>query len=51
MLTIPTDLDTWHPADVTAWLTTLGDDPTVTDTEYDQAQQAATAALLGAPAA
>ncbi|NJP42297.1 hypothetical protein [Actinacidiphila epipremni] len=50
MLTIPTDLDRWHPNDVTAWLRDIEDDPTVTDAEFDQAQAAVDEALLGTTA-
>jgi len=50
MLAIPTDLDRWHPNQVTAWLRDIEDDPTVTDAEYDRAQAAVDAALLGTPA-
>jgi hypothetical protein len=50
MLSIPTDLDRWNPNDVTAWLRAVEDDETVTDAEFDQAQAAVDAALLGTTA-
>jgi hypothetical protein len=50
MLTIPTDLDSWNPTDVTAWLRAVEDDDTVTDAEFDRAQAAVNAALLGTTA-
>ncbi|WP_329177848.1 hypothetical protein [Streptomyces sp. NBC_01477] len=50
MLTIPTDLDRWHPNAVTAWLRDVEDDENVTDAEFDQAQAAVDAALLGTTA-
>lgn len=50
MLDIPAGLDGWHPNAVTAWLRDIEDDPNVTDAEYDRAQAAADAALLGTPA-
>lgn len=47
---IPTDLDRWHPNDITRWLRGVEDDPTVTDREFDQAYAAAETALLGTTA-
>lgn len=46
MLTIPADLASWNPADVTAWLATVNDDDRVTDEEYAQARKAVRDALL-----
>lgn len=46
MLNIPTDLDSWNPADVTAWHAGLSDDETVTDAEYAAAERAVHTALL-----
>jgi hypothetical protein len=50
MLTIPTDLASWHPNDVTAWLRAIEDDANVTDAEFDRAQAAVDEALLGTTA-
>jgi hypothetical protein len=49
MLTIPTDLDRWHPTEVTAWLRDVEDDPRVTDAEFESAQAAVDRALLDSP--
>jgi hypothetical protein len=46
MLTIPTDLDRWHSNDVSAWLTDLANDETVTDEEYATAEGAVFDSLL-----
>ncbi len=47
MLTIPTDLASWAPGDVTHWLTDVHDDPEVSDQEYAAAQAAANEAIIG----
>lgn len=47
MLTIPADLASWNPSDVTAWLRQVEDDENVTDEEYDRARRAVDEALLG----
>jgi hypothetical protein len=50
MLNIPTDLASWPPVDVTAWLRDVEDDENVTDAEFDRAQAAVDDALLGTTA-
>jgi hypothetical protein len=47
MLTIPTDLTAWSPADVQAWLTDVEEDPDVTDQEVTEARSAAHLAIVG----
>jgi hypothetical protein len=46
MLTIPSDLATWRPNDVTAWLSNICEDRRVTDQEFAAAQAAVHTALL-----
>ncbi|MFC1428603.1 hypothetical protein ACEZCY_36115 [Streptacidiphilus sp. N1-12] len=50
MLTIPTDLDSLHPAEITGWLDGVADDDTVTASEWSAAQHAV-ALALGVPEA
>jgi hypothetical protein len=47
MLTIPADLDRWHPNDIGRWLRDIEDDATVSDAEFERAMAAADEALLG----
>jgi hypothetical protein len=46
-LTIPTDLDRWAPADVTAWLRDLEDDDLAANDDLEIARSAVASALLG----
>lgn len=45
MVVVPTDLDRWHPNEITAWLTGYEEDGTVTAADLDRARRAAAHAL------
>ncbi|WP_326615145.1 hypothetical protein OG949_40390 (plasmid) [Streptomyces scopuliridis] len=44
-LEIPSDLGRWHPNEITGWLSTVEDDETISDADFDRARQAVGDAL------
>ena len=46
-LSVPTDLEHWHPVDVCTWLATIEDDPDAVEEDVRRARAVAAAALIG----
>lgn len=42
---LPSDLDRWHPNEIMGWLSTVEDDETISDADFDRARQAVNNAL------